>query len=220
MAYKRKRAFRPFKRVTKRKTFARRKRMYRRAGVTSVKRTFYLENFNFDPSNTNGFWRLVGMNAVTLPSFAEFQAVFDEYKINAIKFTYRPRYDTVVAGTGGANIQCFAHTVIDPASTVVPAGTYSQATLNSFMENSGVRTHTLNKPFSVYYKPKVEKSVSNGVNQISTQMSPMPWCKTSAGGIALKGHHIFLQQNNFSNQSGIINLDTYVTLYMQFKNLK
>lgn len=189
--------------------------------LLTFKRTRYTGNFIFSNATTSGFWQYkVYTPSSAVNNFAELANVFDEYKIRAIKVTYRPRWDSVTAGDATSATpqpMGYAHVCVDPGSTMVPTGTYSQANLNTFLENSGVRSYPLTKEFSIYYKPKVNDQVFGG-GSASRVVTP-GWIKTTETGVDFRGFHIFLQQNNMSI-SGQYILDEYVTVYLQCKNLR
>lgn len=150
----------------------------------------------------------------TLPSYAELSGVFDEYKIAAVKVTYRPAFDSVING-GSGGPQCYAHICVDPASTLNPAGTYTSSNLNTFMENAGVKTYTCNKPFSVYLKPKVSEAYLGGTT--ADEVRTAPFIKSSSTSVDHRGFHMFLQNNGFL-ATNAFSLDIYTTYYMTWRN--
>jgi len=187
----------------------------------SCKKMCYQGSWAFSTASTNGFWRYLTWTANNgTQNFPEIQALFDEYKINAIKVTFRPRYDTVNVTdvvTSSAP-HAYAHYVIDPASTTSPNGVYGAANLNAFLEQQGVRTRTLNRPFSIYFKPKMADGLSGGTT--AARAIRPTFVKTTNAGVEFTGVHMYIQQNNMSNTNPSIILDQFVTLYMQVKNLK
>lgn len=197
------------------------KRMFRRSLVKlACKRTLYVGNWTFGTASATNFWRYQSITAASaINNFAELANVFDEYKINAIKWTYRPAYDSVQAPSAAGTIaqpQGYAHVIIDPESIVTaPTGTYVSSNLNSFLENGGVKTYTLNRPFSVYWKPKIEMAAVNGTTAVRPR-----YLRTTNTTEVHRGHHIFLQQNNFVQSNTNISLDMYVTVYFTMRNLK
>lgn len=187
-----------------------------RAPGVMLKRTNYVGNWTFGTATTNDFWRYLAYDMTSFNAFAEFAAVFDEYKVNAIKVTFRPAYDSTLPDTVG--IQAYAHTIIDPGSTLLPSGTYNSTALNIFLQNDGVKSKTLNKPFSVYYKPKVLDQVfSTGT---AGALRSSPWVRTTETGPVYRGFHMFLQQNNFGTANTQVKLDMFVTYYISFRNIR
>lgn len=222
----RKRSYRRKRVMRKRRRFnIPRAPRYSAVSVVKAKRTFFYENWSPSTATTAGFWRYYMPTLSMLPSLSEFQALFDQYKLSAIKITLRPRYDNfagndttdvTLPGTtaqGGTNV----HVLIDPDSTTtVPTGTYTSGNLNTFLENGSVRSYTGLKPINIYWKPKVGQVMSVGEARVKA-----PWAgtTTSPSQIPHHGVHIFLQDTNFTgtfNQS----FDVFVTYYMQFKALK
>lgn len=202
-------------------TATRKMRIPRSVNTLATKRIVYQGSWQFSTASTTGFWRYLTVTANNAtPNFVEVQALFDEYKINAVKWTFRPRYDTttVTDASTGSSPQAYAHFVIDPASTVTPTGVYGAANLNTFLEQSGVQTRTLNKPFSIYLRPKIADSLSGGTSA-SRAIAPS-FIKTSNAGVEHTGVHMFIQQNNMANTNANIILDQFVTVYMQYRNLK
>lgn len=198
-----------------------RPRMRKLASSLNIKRTLYLGTWTWGSATTNDFWRYETYSAANINSFPEFAALFDQYRINAIKVTWRPQYDSVNNVTGAGTLiqpQAYAHVVVDPQSTVVPSGTYSTANLNTFLEQSGVKTYTLNKPFSVYFRPKLLDQVLGGGT--GARVSPATWIRTTDNAVNHRGYHMFIQQNAMSASNTNIKLDQFITVYASFRNMK
>lgn len=186
-----------------------------------LSRTGYGGSWTFSTASTSGFWKYYQFTPGAINNWAELAQVFDEVKINGIKVTFRPAFDSVTApAAAGALVQPegYAHVVVDPASTLNPSGAYGSTTLNTLMENAGVKSYPLNKPFSVYFKPEVVVAMGGGSTFAQTKRCP--WLRTNDGTVGLTGFHVYLQQNNFSTGNSNIVLDAYVTYYCQFRNPK
>lgn len=186
-----------------------------------AKRTFYNGNWTFNTVTVDGYWRNYSFTFSQLPNVVEYTALFDEYKINAIKVTFRPAYDSVPSDAPALNVntgpQSYAHIFVDPAA-VNPSGIYGAATLNSFLENDGVKTYDTNKPFSVYFKPMIRDQVQGtGPN---AEIRRSKYIRTTETGAVHTGFNMFLQQNNLSTNNTRISLDIFVTFYMTLKNLR
>lgn len=209
-------------RVVKRRT--RRMRMSRPIAARnflSVKRKVFLTSWVWGTTTTGDFWRYQTILASNMPNFTEYSSLFDTYKINGIKYTYCPRYTSTNAEAAGAtgSPQAYAHYIVDPDSTILPAGVYGSATLNTLMENTNVKTRPLNKSFSIYYKPRVLQQLFGGGTASFTR--PSPYIRTSDANIDHRGHHMYINQNNFSASANAnIILDVYVTFYVTFKNIR
>lgn len=192
----------------------------------SVKRTFYQGNWQPNTTTTNGFWRLFAPAMSDLPSLSEYQGLWDSFRIRGIKATFRPRYDsfagndtvdtTLPGVTNQSGTRAFV--VVDPYTITGPTGTYNAATLNTFLENgSKIRTYEGNRPFSIYWKPTVDRTLGN----VSTGgRMKAPWLQFGAGtAIAHYGFHVFMQDNAFAGTFGN-SYDIFYTYYMQFKSSK
>lgn len=189
----------------------------------TLSRTSYAGNWGFNTATTNGFWRYVQFDMNAFNNFGEFTVLFDEYKVNAIKVTYRPRFDSVTASEIPANLpgvqeSLTIHTLVDPASTVIPSGTYTSGTLNQFLENSGVRSRSGLKPFSIYFKPKAQVALLGGGT--GTKLVSPGWIKTTEPNVGFRGFHMFVQTMNMAVTTSNQILDQYVTFYVSFRNLK
>lgn len=188
--------------------------------TVSVKRTFYGGVWTFGTTSVNDWWRFNSYTFSNLPNVAEYTNLFDEYKINAIKVHYRPSYDTVEALTsdvnpGTSNSKVIVHTLVDPASTVLPSGTYTSATLNAFLENGDVKTRDGNKAFTVFYKPKMFQGV-NGAGTAARLVNPS-WLRTSDPAAIHYGHHVYIQS---ANNTTPMKYDFFITYYFQVRGMK
>lgn len=191
-----------------------------RTNSTMIQRTTFIETWSFNSVSIGGFWRYYTVAMSQMNNWAEFKPVFDQYKINALKFTFRPRYDSYE----GANPVspglplAYAHVIKDPASTNIPSGTYSLATVNSFLENGNVKTYPLNKSFSVYYRPKVNVQIFGGGTASSVKSSC--FIKSTDDLVDHRGFHIFLQNNNLTGTNSSVQLDVFCTFYISLKDLR
>lgn len=179
-----------------------------------VKRKYYAGSWVWNTVTTADFWRYVVWNIGMLPNIAEYAALFDQYKINALKYTFIPRYDTTTQG----QVQATMHYVVDPASTVIPQGLYGVSTLNTLMENSGVKTRLLSQPVTIYYKPKVLTSDLGGGT--GARIVKPGWYRTTDLSVDHRGFHSYVHLNDMTSTNANVKLDVFVTVYAQFKNLK
>lgn len=213
---KRRYPFRRARRYTKRRRTARRRAFRTRKNVKPkvvMKRTSYIGAWTFGTATTNDFWRYRTYNANQhFTNFTEISSLFDEYKINRIKITFRPRYNDVPIG---GQPEAYAHVIVDPESKVTPSGTYTQATVNAFLENGNVRTFNLARAFSVYFRPKVLMSTPTG-----TVATFPKYMNTTDNTVVHSGFHMFLMQNNMLTTNTNIILDEFVTIYMSARNPK
>lgn len=194
-------------------------RPVRKTNELSMRKCAFQSTWAFGTATTNDFWRyLTWTPSSAIQNFAEIQALFDEYKINAIKITFRPRFTEVSADGAAAHPQGYLHYCIDPASTVSPTGTYSAATVNAFLENDNVVTKPLNEPIEIYFRPKVADQLFGGTT--STRQLTPTWMKTNNNAVDFRGVHALIQLNNFSTSAPNMIIDQFVTVYMQVRNLR
>lgn len=185
-----------------------------------TKRTFYATNWTFSNATVAGYWQYFQFDLSVVPNLVEWTGLFDEYKINAIKLTFRPRYDSVDVGNAAAATslpQAYLHYTVDPGNNAVPSGIYNSATLNSFLEHSGVKTRTLNRPVSIYFKPKILTEASGNIGGLVRNPG---FIRTSNSNVAHRGVHVFLQQNNFATSNNQIALDVFYTYYITLRNMR
>lgn len=187
----------------------------------TVKRTYWSELWAPNSTTTNGFWRYFAPTFASLPSRAEFQALFDLYRICGIKYTFRPKFnefagnDVTTPGTTDRGYLSVGTLVDTSSGTAAPAGTYNATTWNTFAEQGNVKIRRGTRDISVYFKP----SVLGTINGIVTKPMYNQWASTSNDTITHRGLHVFISDQNFS---GVFSqaFDVFITYYMQFKGTK
>lgn len=228
VAYKRKASSSAAKRPTKRRRVMRTIPRGVRAPMNlSVKRKFYLENWQPNTTTVNGYWRYYTFNLAQMFDVGQYQAVFDQYRINAIRVEFHPRYsefagnDTTDTSLPGITNQSGTRlsVLVDQRSSVVPSGAYSSATYNSFLEQGNARTHQGNQPVVVYFRPSVSQTL--GANVAGAARKRAPWMMLDASGQSVNhtGFHILAWDANFSGTFGQ-SFDVLVTYYLQFKGMR
>lgn len=198
-----------------------RRRLKLRTAMMSYKRKFFLQNWAPNTTTTAGFWRRYQSQLTDIPNSAELTALFDQYKINAIKLEFLPRFDnfsgndttdTAVPGItnqSGTNV----HVSYDTYTTITPGGTYNSANCNTFLEQGRVKTYTGTKPITIFYKPTL---VDNG-----RYVKPR-WLSTDFAVPATHVHYgpnVFMQDINFNGSFGQT-FDVFLTMYVQVRNMK
>jgi len=224
MVYIRKRTFR-VRRVAARRTYRKRRATYirrRRAPLTRaprphvllVKRKFFSSTWTWNTTTTADFWRYPTFNMNMLPNISEYTSLFDEYKVNALKYTFLPRHNVATKG----QLQGYMHYIIDPGSTMIPQGVYGQGTLNQVLENSGVKTRSCLRPINIYYKPKtLTQDLGGGTG---ARVITPGWYRTTDTNIDFRGFHCYINLPNFASTAADVSFDVYITVYAQFKNMK
>lgn len=215
--------FRRKKRTIRKRTYKRRAmRMVRRpSNSLFIKRKFFSTSWVWTTTTTNDFWRYFVFDLNNIPNVTELQNVFDMYRINGLKYTFMPRYTAVEGSTAGSTgtPTAYAHVIVDPESTLIPSGVYGSGTLNSLMENTKVRTFNLNRPFSIFYRPKITSQANGGTT--SGVISSPKFIRTSDASTLHRGFHMYVQQNQFTASAAAnIVLDVFITAYVSLKNVR
>lgn len=213
------------RRSAKRSTALRLTRRVTSTPIINVQRTFWWENWVPTSVATSNFWRYYTFRLQDLPSYLDFAAPFDRFKINGIKVTFRPKYDnfagndTTDTTLPGVTNQAGTRLSIinDPVSNYSPSGVYGNGTYNQFLENGKVRIQNGNKDVNVYFKPMVN-SETGGLSAGRRIRAPMLQC-SQAAGLVHNGFHIFANDVNFTGVFGQ-SWDVYVTYYMTFTGLR
>lgn len=187
--------------------------------VISYKRIWCNNNITFNTALTAGFWQRQQITFASIPNNAELKALFYNYRICGIKYTYMPRYSMVPQVSTGTHNQYYITLCKEnnSANLINPSGTYSQATLNTLLENPKAFTRRFNKPVSIYYKPSVFDDID--ATAIST-VRYSPWISTLRDTAAHRGHHVFVWDNNFSATPVGMNYQEMITVYLQVKGFK
>jgi hypothetical protein len=202
----------------KKKSYRKKPMMYKtpKNNTLSVKRVWNWTTFVPSAATTAGFWQYIGFSPNALPDWTQYTNIFDEFKINSLKFVLYPRYTEVpIAGQP----QVYLTYIIDPQSLLIPSGTYSRATYNTLTEQSRVKIRSGNRPVTIFIRyPKMSDAINGNISQKSINT----WVNTNSGGNQIyKGFHLFFNDANFSG-SGFANVsyDVTITAYMQFRNIK
>lgn len=189
----------------------------------SLKRTFWYEYWSFGTATVDNFWRYYQPPMAILPNLSEYSALFDQYKINGIKITLRPRW----TGFDGADTTSTAsnkplqsvHYIVDPLSQITRAGTYGASTFNTFCENGNVKSVVGVKPINIYWKPMHNEDAGTGITN-ARLVGPRYLSFASATNVQQNGVHIFLQDPNFANAATGWGYDVFFTYYFQVRGMK
>lgn len=198
-----------------------------------VSRTWYAGQVVPNTTTTAGFWNYVssslssagtiaGTALSALPNSTEYTNLFDTFKLNGIKFKFRPRnvdlnlsQTNPSTGTTYTDVPYVTY-LVDPYSGLAPSGTYSIATYNNLLQEGKIKTVRGDKEFSIYVKPRVQEQFGSGAIRF---ISPR-YTLTDTNGTTMphRGFHMFFHSYNFT---GVFNTyDVYVTYYMTFKGQK
>lgn len=105
-------------------------------------------------------------NLQTMPAANRYLAGYMRYKINRVKFTFIPRVsEAVVGAVDGIG---FVFSIDNPNGAMLPLPTVDAA-----LNNSRARRHAFNRPFSIYFKPKIINLISEDVSTANVHATPI-----------------------------------------------
>lgn len=125
--------------------------------VHYFKRTVWLPEWYVATANTDTFATL-NFRLNQLPNFSEFTSLYDQYKINGVKFELIPRYDTNTQ-VGSAGIATPAHyssqnwTAIDYDDTVTPTS------MADILQYQNVKRTGSSRIMTRFIKPKFADTI-------------------------------------------------------------
>lgn len=210
-----------------------------RPATLAVTRRVYCGTLNPNITTVNGFYQYVATSLdrtfkqfdatnttmKSLPNLAEYKALFEQYKINGLKYEFFPRQMDLnqpqnATGTSRNIPQVLILMDKTMSPNNIPTGTWGPDFLNSLLENGSGKTYRADKKFTVYIKPSILENVSSGA---SRTVGPTWLDLTTTDGTLTnhRGFHMFIYNNTFDNASlPTANLDVTVTYYLQFRNQK
>lgn len=190
--------------------------------VTFIKRTIIRDPESIGVLSTSGWTAFpFSFNVNQIPTWSEFQSLFDSYRVNAIKLTLTPYFSGVDSTLTGPGIvyptfQPRVYTLIDRNG--FPAG--SLATENQFIESAQAQiVKKPCEPFEIYIKnPGVEAAVAIGGGFTANAMNKFsPWLDTSNPSVEHWGAAVGMVIPPNSVNGGFF-YNVNVTYYMQFRN--
>jgi len=186
----------------------------------SFKRQFWSSSWAFSSASTAGFYRRLANSFSNMPNWAEYSNLFDEFKITGIKWTFHPRFGEGILQTqlnaGPVTNQMYFDLVTDTKSdpTIVPAGTYSSSTYNTFLEkNANVKVHKFDRPVSLFYRPKIAVETVTGL----LEMRDPGWLtiQNNSGYVHYGGWAFFHDYAFGALNAGANGCDIQVTYYFK-----
>lgn len=203
-----------------------RRRMMRshRRPIVTIKRQLRLGSWVFDSASVAGFWRYEIADLGGLPQIGDFVQCFEEYKINAVKYSYYPNFDSISAADATSSVlpapipSYQVMTCIDKyTASPAPAGAYGAATLATFLaECPNTKKHQYGKPFHVYYRPTQTDDVNNVA---AAKYRKSQWNRVANITLPHFGHHAFIWGEGGFAVPGLSH-EIFVTFYMQFRGTR
>ncbi|AUW34332.1 capsid protein [Circovirus sp.] len=211
------RSRRPRRRMLRRKIY--RNRRVRRQNVHLFKRSFATTISILKSANTAGC-NFFSLNQ--LPNYGEFTALFDQYKVNGVKYEFIPRFNSIdqATATGGE-----FYTVIDRCDNDAPTS------LNQMLEYQSMRKTPLTRKHTRYFKPGVPTGVYANVDDplnaypLASRVTLSPWLSTTDGENASQVpssiEHLGLKYwCSATNASANTTVDVVCTAYLAMRTVR
>lgn len=199
----------------------------------AIKRTCYLGVLSPQTTTVGGFWQYrtvslttgfvdaVGSSMGGLSNVAEYEALFDQYKLSAFRIVLRPRVFELnatqdIPASSSWRDRPYVSVIKDPYDRTNPTGTYTQANLNTFLTLGNAKTYRGDRNVVIYMKPKVSEDYGLGAQRY---VSPA-WTDLNTAGKDMqhRGFHMFFHTQ--SMQQSFSNYDVFVTYYLKFRGMK
>lgn len=193
--------FRRYKRRFMRKRYSKKtnQRVYRFAR--------YVDYGEFTIANVINTYTAYNFSLGDLPSSGEFTALFDQYKINAVKITFIPQMNTSISiGTiNNPNASARFFSAIDYNDSAAPFSVDEIRQYATCKYTPILRTHT-----RYIYKPKIVDASGFTIS---------PWISTSVPGANYYGLKIAVEPMDSTSTLSMI-YSVEAKFYMSFKNVK
>lgn len=131
-----------------------------------------------------------------IPNYTELSALYDQYKIMKIHVTFRPRYNVNSASVAATGIALpYLHWVVDHDDATTPS-----TTVNTFLENSRVKSVVLDRPRTVTLEPHIlteiyKTSVTTGYGNKPCRKQ---WIDMSDTSLQMFGLKFFIECPNMT----------------------
>lgn len=166
---------------------------------------------------------IVNFNLTLVPNQADYTAIYEQYRIVGIKFELIPRLNVNTDTTTTSIALNDVVSVIDNSEAALPAAT--PPSFSSLINYGNMKRTMSNQRHVRYFRPSVlvPSYISGTIGGTTTPMTfgVMPkfkqWIDTSEPNIPLLG--LFLGYNASDSQANV-NMSTWITYYIQFKDRK
>jgi len=204
----------------KKKMMTRRRKFYRKSSLNRIEnqshqfvRSAYYPSALTSTALFSGFGGASKTVLSQLPNYTEFSALFDQYKIKKVQYTYIPRYDSAdISQYNNLTLPRLFY-VIDRDDAAAPSG------INDLMQYANVRSVQFNKPITVTYVPSVsglvyQTGVASGYAPKSKQ-----WLDLASTDVEHYGHKFWIDLHT-SNFGSNFKVDIQIRVWIDCKNLR
>lgn len=200
MPMRRRRAPRRFKR----------RRAYRRIprlrNIANVVQSYFGSSITLNANSTTAF--SVGISVQNIQDFATFAAVYDQFRLCAVKVTLTPQFINFFSGTTPLGVPTI-YTALDFDDT-------ANVTANEIVAYRTCRRRLFNRPVSRYFKPRALMGVftSGSTTVVGAGVSPRnTWYPTTEGDIIFLGMKGVVEGSQAPAQT----VRVQIKCYMQFR---
>lgn len=175
--------------------------------VHNFKRTQYLSSAIVVPAGSSFTFGAYSFVFDAMPSYTDFTALYDMYKINGLKFTLIPRHTEVPIGTtapGGTQVM----SVLDFDDDVAPGS------INQLCQYANLKQTRGNINHSRYWKPRIKQNVNTVSATAGYEVTKPKWLDLASTDIKHYGIKYAIEQSGVS-----VVYDLRVDFYFQCKNL-
>lgn len=197
-----------------RRGLGRSQRGYAQSTVHKFKRSFYKEGvFASDPGSDQFLGQTYSLNQ--LPSYTDFTALFDQYRVDKIRVTFYPRQNvtngTFPSPTNDTVQSCQVFSVIDYDDGTAPTALTDILQYQNLKTTRGLRVH------SRTFKPGVEIAQTNNGTIAGSMVKKSPWLDCTVASVWHNGLKLVAQ-----NTGGFapITYDMKVDMWISCKNVR
>lgn len=170
------------------------------------KRTAYYSGFVTGSTVIDTLGSLI-FQLQNVPNAGEFQALFDQYRINGVKVVFMPRANSAEAGTNQGLVKFFS--CIDYDDNTAPTS------INDILQYENMKCTNVTRDHKRYLVPKIAREVYNSATT-TAYSSGTGWIDCTNAAVPHYGIKYALQQLPAGAQS----MDIKVTYYLAFKNVR
>lgn len=182
-----------------------RKRSLRQSKVHNFKRTYIVEGIQLTTAN---YKQGYVFKLSDLSNYTEFTNLFDQYRINAVKFQIVPGFNGTDAITQTSLLSI--HSAIDHNDVTDPVNVSDLMQYDTYRRTRATRGHKR------YFKTNLLTPISDSGGDTTTWGK---WVSTENPGAEYYGLKLFIDRPYFVNESNAINFEVYATLYFQCKSV-
>lgn len=158
-----------------------------------------------------GVNRSITFQLSDLPNYTEFTSLFDQYKINAVKLTFIPRYT-------GSDINPLTTALAVPRVwTVIDYDdTANLGDQNGAYQYQNCKVHMMHKPFSIYLKPRVASAVYS--TAVTTGYAPRRmYIDCANNNVPHYGVKLYVEPTPYDGQ---FTMSVVAKFYLSMKNVR